>query len=588
MVATPTLSIALAATATLALLAASADSATAGPSSNARHVPLSIPDDEYLVKRANPADDDFVLRAGPNGEYMGGSRGAKQAKPVPMDPLPVPRTSFAPVMNVKTAFAATVPEHEGVFGKPAVMVAKCDLNTKMPTINLDNYVQITGVSCAADAVTLTFDNAATAASASAEWAKASGNWAVLVGSSWKCDGKDEIAARQVTAAPKTADGGKVVLTTKKVATEEVIATFDLKVTQHDLGEVQAAAAAAGGLVARDVSNHVSWDLNINWDKKKRKPIKPFISLLNSSNAELGADISVHGRATFSLEAKGSLFSLESYRVALEGDIAGNLDLFLRVYKEHKAELFSVEVFVLPLTPFYIPGILSMSPELRLKAAATYELAASMKLSAGLELNYPFVWSVESKTGLFGTPIAKAEGTVKVTPHPPTLSGEVSARVAAHIIPAVGVGLRIWKIPVFDLALELDSSMGMAFSAKAKAVTPIKSELAGEINVDVSHEHSLDFHIRSVVGNKAFHIWGTGKLPLPALSFKVAGSTKQIGDGKADAPKAPAKPDKTVVPIWDAIAPALPTLVPSPIPTVIPLPGTGSDGPIMRIPRKPAA
>ncbi|KAI9168579.1 hypothetical protein H9P43_007954 [Blastocladiella emersonii ATCC 22665] len=532
MVATTNLSLALVATATLALLAASAaDPVLATSAANAREIPLPIPEAEYIRKPANPADDKFVLRAHENGEFMGSALGATKAKQAMnmMHPMPVKRNSFAPVMTVKAMYGAEVPSRENVFGKPAMMVASCDLNTKMASVNLDNFPQITKVECSAESVTLTFNDAATAAAASAEWAKTQGKWAVIVGGEWKCDGAEEIATREVTAAPKAAaDGtGKVVLATKKMAVEDVVADFSLKVAQHDMP-----SSSGANLARRDLSNSVSWDLAVNWDKKKRKPLKPFISLLNTSVAELGADISLHGRATFSLEATGSITSLKTYRVALSGDIGANLDLFLRAHKEHKADLFSVEVFVLPLTPFYIPGIFSMSPELRLKAAATYELAASLKLSAGLELSYPFVWSVESKTGLFGKPIAKAEGDMRLRPHPPTLSGQVSAGIAAHVIPAFGVGLRFWRIPIFDLALELDSSLGMTMSAGGKAGlgNDGKPGASGGINVEVAHEHSLDFHIRSVIANKAFNIWSSGKQPLPALSFKLGGDPNQRIDG----------------------------------------------------------
>ncbi|KAI9164592.1 hypothetical protein H9P43_008451 [Blastocladiella emersonii ATCC 22665] len=530
MVAPPALSLAFVATAALALLAGSADPAHAAASGSARDIPLPIPAEEFVVKPVNPADDSYVLRTGKNGEYMGRSRGAAQAKPVPMHPLPIPRSSFAPVKDVKAAYVADVPSHENVFGKPAFMLAKCDLKTKVPTIVLDNFPQITAVECATGSVTLTFDDAAAAASASAEWGKTTDTWAVLVGREWKCDGKEEISVREITAAQKpAANGAKVVLASKQVQAEDVIDEFSLSVAQHDLPEIEAEA----GLVRRDVAKkQVSWDLNVNWDKKARKPLKPFVALLNSSIAELGADISVHGRATFSLEATGSITSLKTYRVALAGDLAGNLDLFLRTFKEHKADLFSVEVFVLPLTPFSIPGILSMSPEMRVKAAATYEMAASLKLSAGLEMSYPFEWSVESQNGLFAKPVGKAVGKMSVTPHTPSLSADVSAGISAHVIPAFGVGLRIWKVPVFDLALELDSSIGMAMSSSAKASVGGSPRSAGDINVDVSHEHSLDFHIRSKVANKDFHIWGTGKLPLPALSFKAKGAVEQIGARKA--------------------------------------------------------
>ncbi|KAI9164608.1 hypothetical protein H9P43_008467 [Blastocladiella emersonii ATCC 22665] len=542
--------LAFAATAALALLAAASPAEAAGSKKakcrskvpHMRDVPLPIPADEYLVKPANPADTDYVLRTGKNGEYMGRSRGAAQAKPVPMHPLPIPRKGYAPRTAVKAVYVADVPARDSVAGKPAVMLAKCDLKTKVPTIVLDNFPQITAVECASESVTLTFNSATTAAAASAEWAKAKGDkWAVLVGRQWKCNGKEEISVREVTAAAAAGET-KVVLSAKAAANEDVIDTFALSVSQHDV------PAASGDLAPRDIAKkQVSWDLNVNWDKQARKPVKPFIALLNSTVTELGADISVHGRATFSLEATGSITSLKTYRVALAGDLAGNLDLFLRTFKEHKADLFSVEVFVLPLTPFSIPGILSMSPEMRVKAAATYEMAASLKLSAGLEMSYPFEWSVESQNGLFAKPVAKAVGKMSLTPHPPTLSGEVSAGISAHIIPSFGVGLRIWKIPVFDLALELDSSVSLSFSANAKAVAPIQASVSGDIDVQVSHEHSLDFHVRSVAANKAFHIWGTGKLPLPALSFKAKGSTEKIGANSTTTATATATTAQTSLP-----------------------------------------
>ncbi|ORZ39254.1 hypothetical protein BCR44DRAFT_1270260 [Catenaria anguillulae PL171] len=255
--------------ATLAVLAAAVDAGAAtAPTTPAKKckskhnkyhdVALPIPKDAYAKAPTGPADNSYKLKTGPNGEYLGDSRGEKQVDYQKMHTVPVPRKGYEPRKQVNCAYIADVPAKQSPTGKDGVMVADMKINVKTPTINLDNLEAIKTIQCADDSMTLTFNSNASADAAAAEWNK-SKSFAVLVGHEWNCNGNKNSNARMVKAV-KSKNGATVVLATDKVKKEEVIDEYELNINQyktHNMG------------------------LYVNFDKNTRAPVRPDIKLVET-------------------------------------------------------------------------------------------------------------------------------------------------------------------------------------------------------------------------------------------------------------------------------------------------------------------
>ncbi|KAI9164454.1 hypothetical protein H9P43_008305 [Blastocladiella emersonii ATCC 22665] len=474
------------------------------PIVGAREVPLAIPADQYTVPPAHAGDNNYVLKAGPNGEYMGGRA---QAKPSVMNTVPVPRKSYEPRTTVKAAYYSEMPADKNVFGKPAVVIANCELKTKKPMLNLDNFVQIKKIACADAAITLTFDSDASAAKAATEWAKAK-DFAVMVGREWKCNGKDENSLRQVVSVQAAPKGAELVFATQPISRDAVIDEFAIKVDQFD-------APAAGSVSKRSIFNwnkkgEKVFKLNVNYDPETDRAVRDPISLIKTSYASASlTNTYFDGRATLSVAVTGSLIVVKTYDVKLSGAMKANLDVLITAYATARTDLVSVPIFVLPLNPVSIPGILSLGPELRLKAGLSYDLAQDLDFTAGFGFNYNFVLGASSQHGLFAKPVTINEGRPVFDLHPPKLSKDFQIGVAAHLVPEFSIAVGVWKIPAFDLALGVDNALGIQLSRGSFSSCP-----GGSLNLMLFHQHDLYFAVVSAIYSKIFNIYSTGRLPLP--------------------------------------------------------------------------
>ncbi|KAI9164459.1 hypothetical protein H9P43_008310 [Blastocladiella emersonii ATCC 22665] len=475
-----------------------------------KDVPLAIPKDQYVVAPAHPGDKNYTLKTGPNGEYMGDSRGAYQAKPADMYTVPVPRKSYEPRTTVKAAYVSDLPAHKNPLGKPAVVVADCEFKTKRPTLNLDNFVQIKKIACSDAAITLSFDSDASAAKAAAEWSKAK-DLAVLVGREWKCNGKDATNAREITAvaAPK---GTELVLKTNKISKDQVIDEYEIKVGQY----------SNEGLAKRDFWNWSAnkskkFALGLNYDVKTSKVIRPSIPLVTSRFGAVSLEnLYAMGEAEVSFYIKGSTVVVKEYQVALGGQIKANMDILLRAYQFAKTDLVRVNIFVLPLAPVGVPGLFSFNPEFRLAAGVQYWNAEALDVTAGFSFNFPWNWKL-SGTGLFSKPTIQASGKPTLDVHPLAASKDIDIGITAHLIPEFGLSMSILSLG-FDMNIGLDNEWGATLQRGSYAGCP------NGLLFRAWAEHELDFAIRSALLNKRFTLWTSGVLELAKRPHKCLPST----------------------------------------------------------------
>ncbi|ORZ30404.1 hypothetical protein BCR44DRAFT_1314101 [Catenaria anguillulae PL171] len=491
-------------------------------------VSLPIPESEYEVKPQHPGDDHYKLKTGNHGEYLGPSRGAAQAPFTKMHAVPVPRKSYQPVTTIKAAYAADIPAADNPLGhQHAVVVADCEFKTKKPTINLANFPQITGIKCSESTVSLTFATDASAAKAHEEWIKAK-EFAIMVPRHAKCNGKDEVAMRDVSLTKLADKGqdveGQIVFTTAKAHREDVIDEFVIEVKQY-MAPANATGLSKRGIFDWNKDKLAKWTIGINTDNDGNA-VKPSITMYEYPGIVRASceNCLAYGQAGISLKISGTAFVLKTYEVELSGELKANIGLKVEASKTITNSI-EVPLFVLPLSPVSIPGVLTLGPELRLKAAASYNVAGQVLLTTGTTLSIPYKWTAGSQNGLFSPPKARSEGKPSLELRPVTLTGEVTANAEAHLIPSFVLGLSVWKIPAFTLDLEWDSALGVDAVAKGRAtIDHTGAGAEGSFAIEAYHKHELDLGIKSAAfATKEWTLWTSGRLVIPGAKYQIQGS-----------------------------------------------------------------
>ncbi|KNE59120.1 hypothetical protein AMAG_03458 [Allomyces macrogynus ATCC 38327] len=464
---------------------------------------------------------------GPNGEYMGASRGAKQVDSIRMRTVPVPRKSYEPRTQIKAAYVAPVAPHQSLIQKPGVAIADCQFQTTKPMLNLDNFVQIKSIRCAGNTVTIAFDGDASAAKAQAEWTThaTSTNLAVMIGAEWKCGGKDATAFRHVQAVDMT--HGTLVLTTEEATSDELVQDYAIEVNQYDdvAGEQE---LRKRGLFNWSKSKVWPWSLYVNYDKATEQPAKRDIALLTTPWAGAHCiDCYVKGEAALKIRVTGSVIVVKSYEIELSGDLKANLDLLLSIYQTARTDLYRVPLWALPLNPVAVPGVFSLGPELRLIAAVTYGSDEQLDVTTGFDLDLPLKWTMASDKGLFGKPKFTSSFEPAFNYHPVTASQDFSVRVAAHLIPEFGVTIAILSMTAFSLDFGVDNALGVQLSRGKYA--DLRCPDGVGIGLLLYRQHDVDFAVRSPILNKKYTLWSSGRRALPcpnnACNRCIGGSKK---------------------------------------------------------------
>ncbi|KAI9217858.1 hypothetical protein BC828DRAFT_390119 [Blastocladiella britannica] len=483
-------------------------------------------------------------KMGPNGEYLGASQGNTKSGPSTLlssVPIPRPAGQYEPRPTIHAAWEAQT----GPGG--AAVVAQCQIEAKGQAVTVANFVAITNVQCTDDTVTLSTDTSESAAAIGKAWQLASAGsddqFHMVIPRHYQCNGVDEVAMRTATAVKIDAAAKQLVVTAAKASRADVVDSFDMTLTQYGAPPpaasiptpaygkkkaVQEPQHAKRGVFGWNKDGATSWDLGVNVNPGRQTLARDIPLLTTSAVTVKCASCSVYGEAQLQVHMTGSALVLKTYNVALAGEIGGTIDLAVQASGGLSGPLFDADLFTLPLSPVSIPGVLSLGPELRLRAAASYSVAGSAAVTAGMDWAYPFAWSAESQKGLFATPTTSVSSKgLQVNAHMPKLTANVDASVTAHLIPSVNLAFAVWKIPAFDLGMQLDNQIGVNadFQGQATVGGGGSVDASGHFDLKAFHQHDLALSLHSVGFNKEWSLWGSGQLPIVNLSADVAVPTK---------------------------------------------------------------
>ncbi|KAI8896509.1 hypothetical protein BC833DRAFT_93803 [Globomyces pollinis-pini] len=405
---------------------------------------------------------------GPNGEQLGGEGPVK--KYTNLQTISVPRSTLQPRTVIKASYQGVPEDSQDVY------VAKLNITTQRPTLNLDNFLQINNLDCATNLLTLTFNSTVTATAAYNEW-NVHPDLALYFGHEWSCpNGKVHIHTRSVQGI--TLKDNVLAIQTAALPMEQVIDEYVI-----DLYDVENASQ----LQKRVEHTFKPIPLNVNYDGGSQTVVRPEIALFEKPHIVAGYCVNCHTRGDARLKVQFSVGwkGIKSYRLNVFGQLDANMDLKLSLGSKTEQQLFKTRLFALPFGGVNIPGIFKLGPEFDLDAAVNYRSEAPIDFGYGMDLSYPFNFQMESNDGLFGKPAFSKTGDVVLREHLPSRTKDFELDLSAHLIPGFNFAIGVFSRDIVNLGVQLDSALGIIVSGGQFTICP-----KDNFNVELYHQHEI--------------------------------------------------------------------------------------------------
>jgi hypothetical protein len=292
-------------------------------------------------------------------------------------------------------------------------------------LQLDNFIQIVGISCSTDSMDLNFDSQHNANAAFKEWATHI-DLTVLVGHERKCDGEQEgtfiLSNIQLTGSRISA---KIL---KIMQRRDVVTDWQLSVKQRDINLEGLEKRGYLSRINHDINSRFNPEINYtnsnnysfftNYNKTKQSSNVKRLTLVEFFQySAYCINCYTNGTAESSLEFEGRLSHIKSYSMKLKGELHSNIDLkLIKGYwgekKVWSKKLMTVPVFI----GISIPGVASLIPEFRIKISVKQEGRAAFTAFVGVDFTLPLDIHINGNDS-FLAPTMIQHGTPRVNPHP---------------------------------------------------------------------------------------------------------------------------------------------------------------------------
>lgn len=419
---------------------------------------------------------------------------ANDVVPSKMIAVPIERSSWAATTDIKIAYRHQMPSSGSEFSSTSVIVANVNLTTTRPTINLDNFVQIKGVSCFGTRMEILFDSADSASSAFDEWSTTN-NLAMLVGHEWECFGFD-MAALNVSNMAQTflGMGHRLKMAATKVPLKSVIKDYEVEIVKSE--------------EKSKTSHTYIFPLSANYENGMAK--NPRMDILTTSDIDVDCiNCYTVGSADLHLRFRGSFFGIQSYGLKIDGSVKANLDFIAtssgiptipKVYDTitlAKTEFHSVE----------IPGFFNFTPALVMNAGVAVWSDKRFSLQTGFDVYYPFNVEIGAKS-MFKPPNATYDSNPTFTPHAPILDGNV--HVTPHLVPKIDLFVAILGYTL-DLGVNVDNALDVEVFLNLIQVDVGNFTMCPEekVNVKLFNRHTLNFAMDTPVAKRYWTLFDSG-------------------------------------------------------------------------------
>ena len=439
--------------------------------------------------------------------------------PTTMNSIPVPRDSWEPRTTVQSSYGAINDNTEKVFA-----LATLEMNTTLPTVRLDNFLQIKSVECvftpSTSFINLQFDSEMSAQEAFRSWS-AVPEMGIIVGHEKGCNG-DEVAT---FALIKLAiDEKEVILEVGRKERKDIVAEWAVSVTQHPVIE-------KNHLSRRDYEKNMKIPLDFNADAALKNIGDPFFWFLGCQYIQCW-DCYTLGEAQVEIDFRGHFYNLTSYKMRVHGNFKANLNLKLIVVPQDETFLWWNYITFVPLTPFIIPGVFTLGPQFRIMGAVVVYADTEVSGTIGFDVNMPFDHEISSND--LETPVSSRNfSKTKFTYHPLNLivMDPTPTYIGGHLMlaPEMGVGINIVTTKVVDVAIRIQNQIG--FIHRYGNLTKCKGE---KPSTEIFHRHKFQ-HVFSPAPLISFIYldWDSALMPIKCFDCNSCADDTKIFNNKTN-------------------------------------------------------
>lgn len=350
-----------------------------------------------------------------------------------MKTVAVPRTDLVPKSLIRGSY--TSPENN--------VAANFKWNTARPTLNLDNFNQITNIDCLSEMIVVTFNSTEAASSAFEAWSGYN-DLALIVGHEHRCKGNEHVATLGVREIIKL-DTTRMIFDTQLIGYEELVEDFELHITEpvHNLHK-------------RKASNmSTTLNLNVNYDPKTKRAKNPYFQFLDYVKC---GNCYVTGHAVISFHIKSKRGIIQDYKLNIKGSFEASMDLQIKTPLIWSQELVYQRLASITLQPYQVPGIFVFGPTVRLDAGVLLDWIDNSNMHFGFHYNKKFDYTVQGKP--FGNTTKNYLEKGGLIPHESKnkQKHDLALGISAHLLPGIELGLSIDRKQIFSIAAEFDTSL----------------------------------------------------------------------------------------------------------------------------------
>ncbi|KAK5664393.1 hypothetical protein QVD99_000001 [Batrachochytrium dendrobatidis] len=351
-------------------------------------------------------------------------------------------------------------------GRDSIVVAGMKITANVPSVNLDNIQSLLSIKCNQDRVTMVLTEPLP-----------NTNWKVqktllVIGSQHGCGVGNSAEQALLLATDWMLDAQRkiVVFTTTNPEKAGVTGSFEI------LALPGVESSQGGGITTDDISNGQASTHLLQKRGRVSKPnaktvgIALNLDLKASPSIELNpADVGgvfrvgcnpcgIKAQTTLVFRAAGRLFKKPKYSLTWEGDIDMYAMLSFDIGVRLDKRLVSIPIFEYPLTPIYIPGVLSLGPKLVFEFNMDASISAEVRSKANLTVSY----------SNFETSIASNEKNTYRGFNPVYTSNVEADKLVAEtrlefaLTPKLKLAAEVFKFDLLETSLSIANKVGINF------------------------------------------------------------------------------------------------------------------------------
>ena len=213
----------------------------------------------------------------------------------------------------------------------------------------------------------------------------------------------------------------------------------------------------------------------------------------------------HGQAQLVASIKGTGFSVNEFKLGVNGNLFGNVDVglnldALRVNGQNQ-RMTNSEIFNLTLPSFVIPGVFSFEPKFHIYLSTVISSSGNGQVTAGFDVNWPidWIWHMQKQEQAKQPAIFRA--------HPITQTGTQSFEVGVQLKPELGVDINLFSVTHMSLKSN--------YIAQVDAAVRLQKCKRAPFSLHLSQQQSIGIEYAQGSSIRNFPLWSNkGALTCP--------------------------------------------------------------------------